>query len=295
MTVYSIKDLEKISGIKAHTIRIWEQRYDLLTPMRSDTNIRSYDDDQARKLLNVSTLVHSGLKISQISKLTQGQITEQLEEVYQNQGEDQNKYFPQIHSMINATMNYDEDFFNKELSASIRLYGFEETFENVVYPVLIRIGLLWTKDQLNPAQEHFLSNLIKQKIYRQIDELPDAHTSSKHFVLFLAEWEDHEMGLLYGNYLLKKNGIKVTFLGPKVPAHNLVETIETLNPDYLLTFLIAGILPETLTKYFDQLLAHTNTKLLISGNQGIINLIKPNSKVQILESIDSFKDFIINV
>lgn len=292
MTIYSIKDLEKISGIKAHTIRIWEQRYDLLTPMRSDTNIRSYDDDQAKKLLNVSTLVHSGLKISQISKLSPNQLAEQLEEVHQNQSEENNKYFPQIHSMIGATMNYDEEAFNKELNASTNLYGFEDTFENVVYPVLKRIGLLWTKDQLNPAQEHFLSNLIKQKVYKAIDELPDAHTSSNHFVLFLAEWEDHEMGLLYGNYLLKKNGIKVTFLGPKVPVHNLIETINTLNPDYLLTFLIAGILPETLNKYLNQLSAHTTSKLLISGNPGIVKLLKSNKNMQILKSIGDFKDFI---
>lgn len=292
MTSYSIKDLEKISGIKAHTIRIWEQRYDLLTPMRSDTNIRSYDDDQAKKLLNVSTLVHSGLKISQISKLSPNQLAEQLEEVHQNQSEENNKYFPQIHSMIGATMNYDEEAFNKELNASTNLYGFEDTFENVVYPVLKRIGLLWTKDQLNPAQEHFLSNLIKQKVYRAIDQLPDVHTSSKHFVLFLAEWEDHEMGLLYGNYLLKKNGIKVTFLGPKVPAHNLIETINTLNPDYLLTFLIAGILPETLKKYFNEISDHTTTKLLISGNPGIVKLLNSNKNMQALKSIGDFKDFI---
>jgi DNA-binding transcriptional MerR regulator len=292
MTIYSIKDLEKISGIKAHTIRIWEQRYDLLTPMRSDTNIRSYDDDQAKKLLNVSTLVHSGLKISQISKLSPDQITEQLEEVHQKQSQKHNKYFPQIHSMIGAAMNYNEEAFNKELSMSTSLYGFEDTFENVVYPVLKRIGLLWTKDQLNPAQEHFLSNLIKQKLYREIDELPETHYSSNHFVLFLAEWEDHEMGLLYGHYLLKKNGFKVTFLGPKVPAHNLIETMKTLNPDYLLTFLIAGILPETLNKYFNQILEHTKTKLLISGNPGMVELVNPNSEMQVLSDIGDFKDFI---
>jgi MerR family transcriptional regulator, light-induced transcriptional regulator len=295
MANYSIKDLEKISGIKAHTIRIWEQRYDLLTPVRSETNIRSYNDDQALKLLNVSILIQSGYKISEVAKLATEEISKKLDTVYKDQNQHDSKHFIQINHIIKATLIYDQASFESEFLTALIKYGFEGTFENILYPVLNKIGQLWTKDQLNPSQEHFLINLIKQKLYAEIEKTPLPINPVKKFVLFLPEWEDHEIGLLYGNYLLKKNSLMVTFLGSKVPAHNLVNTIATVKPHYLLTFLSAAITNKTLNSYFSELLNFSETKILVSGNYGIIRHLESNDKIEFLKTVDSFKNFINTV
>lgn len=295
MTIYSIKDLEKISGIKAHTIRIWEQRYDLLTPMRSDTNIRSYDDDQAKKLINVSTLVQSGFKISAIANLDREGITEKLNLIYKDQNQGDQRHFIQINDIIKATLAYDQFSFERELLTAIIKYGFEGAFENILYPALNKIGQLWTKDKLSPSQEHFLSNIIKQKLYSEIDKIPVQKKPKKKFVLFLPDWEDHEIGLLYGYYLIKKAGFQANYLGVNVPSTSITETVSYLKPDYLFTFLIIPEIKDNVNKYFQEIGKSAQTQILISGNQNLITQIEANIKVISLLNPVAFKEFLSTV
>ncbi|MFY0652731.1 MAG: MerR family transcriptional regulator [Cyclobacteriaceae bacterium] len=295
MATYSIKDLEKISGIKAHTIRIWEQRYKLLTPNRSDTNIRSYDDEQALKLLNVSTLIHSGEKISKISSMSSDQFIAKLNEVYSDHSEIGKDYFSEINQLIECALNFDQYNFESILSEALERYNFEDIFENILVPVLKRVGQLWTKDELNPAQEHFLSNLIKQKVQAEIEKLELPNKKAKTFLLFLPEWEDHDLGLLYSTYILRKNGIQVIYLGAKVPAINLVESVDMVKPDFLLCSVIGGVLTKTLNEYFKSASKAGIEQIIMSGNHQIISQIKSNMKIKTFQDVSKFKEFIINV
>ncbi len=287
MASYSIKDLERLSGIKAHTIRIWEQRYKLLTPSRSETNIRSYDDDQVKKLLNVVTLLEAGTKISHISKLSPQEIGQRVTELHESINESDNGYYPYINGMISAALNYDNPGFDNQMNEAVNKYGFEKTFEQVVYPVLRKVGLLWRKDEINPAQEHFLSNLVKHKLHSQIENLPAVEKPQDTFLLFLPQWEDHEIGLLYTYYFLKKNKQRVIYLGAKVPLVNLQEAIENVSPDYLITFLIGTISKEAAADYLTEI--KVPSSLYLAGVPSIISqfdFIKANN---ILHSIEDFK------
>ena len=198
---YSIRDLEKLSGIKAHTIRIWELRYGLLTPSRTDTNIRHYSNEDLRKLLNVSSLLQKGIKISHISKLSSKQIDEQAASA-QTKESIAEDYLPSAqHALMIALFEFNEESFNKAFSLSVLKFGFADAMFKVLYPVLDKIGALWSSGEIVPAQEHFISNLVKQKLFSATDSLMINADKKDTFILFLPEGELHEIGLLLTNYL----------------------------------------------------------------------------------------------
>ncbi|WP_420146966.1 MerR family transcriptional regulator [Spirosoma sp.] len=232
MSSYSIKDLEQLSGIKAHTLRIWEQRYNIIAPKRTDTNIRTYDDQDLKLVLNISLLKDHGYKISEISKMSQEDMSQEILKIAAKPF----SYLDQIQALTLSMIDLDEEHFEKTVNASVVRYGFENTMINIIYPFLSRIGLLWVTGSIGSAQEHFVSNLIRQKLIAAINDQADKPTTtSKTFVLFLPEGEFHEITLLFANYLIRARSNKVIYLGQNLPFDDLVFIYQTKRPDYIFT------------------------------------------------------------
>ena len=265
MAKYSIKDLERLSGIKAHTIRIWEKRYGLLHPERTDTNIRHYSDADLKRILNVSILKRHGIKISHIASMKEKEMAEKILII----SSDTSDYESLIESLVISMVDMDQDKFEKLLSRSIMQLGFEDSILKIVYPFLEKIGILWQTGAVNPAQEHFITHLIRQKIIVGIDSvIPANHPSPKHFLLYLPEGELHELGLLFYSYLIQKRGHKVTYLGQWVPLSDMASASTVLNVNYLLTSIVAAHSGMDLMDYLVKLSATFHDKTIyISGYQ----------------------------
>jgi len=263
MAQYSIKDLEHLTGIKAHTIRIWEKRYNILHPKRTTTNIRYYDDEDVRRIINISILNDKGFKISRISGFSETEIQEKVEYLTLDAGE----FKTQIEALVLAMIKMNELRFIEILSKSILSQGFEKTFLNIVFPFLQRIGLLWQTGAINPGQEHFVSNLIRQKLIANIDAQNHPPTDmSKRFILFLPEGELHELGILFLSFLIKKRGHELMYLGQFTPLKSVVETDRIWHADILVTALISGaswIRPEEYAEKLSR--SFPDKKIIITG------------------------------
>ncbi|MBD2754724.1 MerR family transcriptional regulator [Spirosoma validum] len=232
MNSYSIKDLEQLSGIKAHTLRIWEQRYNIIAPKRTDTNIRTYDDQDLKLVLNISLLKDNGYKISEIAKFS---IEDMSREVLKISARPLN-YSDQIQALTLCMIDLDEEGFEKIITANIQQFGFENMVVNIIYPFMSRIGLLWVTGSIGSAQEHFITNLIRQKLVAAINEQSNKSSSAgKTFLLFLPEGEFHEISLLFANYLIRVRSNKVIYLGQNLPFDDLLFIYKTKQPDYIFT------------------------------------------------------------
>ncbi|UAM99890.1 MerR family transcriptional regulator [Polaribacter litorisediminis] len=220
---FTIRDLENISGIKAHTIRIWEKRYNLLEPKRTETNIRYYTPEDLTKLLNIVLLNKNGFKISKIAAMSGDDITLQSRKLAFDSGINDEA----INSLKVSMFQFDKILFNNTYHTLLHKKTFREIFKEVFIPFLEEIGLLWQTETLLPAHEHFISNLIAQKIQANIEELQYNITDkNKTYVLFLPENEIHELGLLYLNYELVLRGLHTIYLGQSLPLNNLNYFIE---------------------------------------------------------------------
>jgi DNA-binding transcriptional MerR regulator len=218
-STYSIKDLEHLTGIKAHTLRIWEQRYGIVVPQRTDTNIRFYTDEDLKTLLNVAVLIQKGWRISKVADLSREDLNKEVLNLALNDG-----HFPsQITRLLQATIDLDEPTFTAILDACIHEMGENETFTKIVGGFIHQVGVLWQTDAIGVAHEHFASNLIKQKLYTALDKLPAYVASPKNpgYLVFLPDQEMHELGLLYVHYILKAKGESVVYLGQSVPLEYL--------------------------------------------------------------------------
>lgn len=277
--MYSIQDLERLSGIKAHTIRIWEKRYSLLTPARTDTNIRYYNDDQLRKLLNTCTLIAHGGKISKVSKLSESAISEEIEALMMPKSKDE-QLDVFINKIIESGLTYNNQLFeNSFASATLRL-GLYKCYRHVILPSLIKLGLMWGKNALMPTQEHFISNLIRQKIFSAIDGLDAPDANSKRYLLFLPERENHEIGLLFAHYLIRKAGKTVIYLGQNVPTKDLKTTIKQSNPDVLILFVVRTWHKDELIPMMDTVTRNfKNGKTILCGNRTLTDVIKQNKSL----------------
>jgi MerR family transcriptional regulator, light-induced transcriptional regulator len=285
--VYSIQNLEELSGVKAHTIRIWEKRYNLLLPERTATNIRLYSDNDLRKLLNVSTLINLGLKISKISELTELEIGEKIEEhLLPEKTDKQTELF--INNLISAGITFDTFRFDSTFSSAILRFGLRDTYTKVLLPVLIRIGLMWGKNQIVPAQEHLISNLIKQKLFAGIDGLPLNTSPKKKYLLFLPPNENHEIGLLLSYYLLKQAGHRVYYLGANVPINNLNIAVKSANPDFIVFFAVRSWGAKQLQDVVDEILQKFEKNIVVLGNENTIKTVKGKGLIKI-HSIDQFE------
>ncbi|MEO6902830.1 MAG: MerR family transcriptional regulator [Bacteroidia bacterium] len=238
MDSYSISDLEKFSGIKAHTIRMWEQRYKALNPSRSEGNTRYYDGLQLRRLLNIVSLMNGDFKISELCAMTDEQLNVLLEKELSNNTSTDYAIEYLISQCIIAAKEFNEERFDKFFSNALLRFGIKETYLKIIYPSLVRLGIMWAKDSLPPAQEHFITNLIRQKLHTAIDALPPPTKPEKLWLLFLLEDELHETGLLLSQYLIRNAGHKVIYLGSNVPLVSVEAAVEELNPTELLFFMV---------------------------------------------------------
>jgi len=262
MAEYSIKELEKFSGVKAHTIRTWEKRYGLVKPRRTSTNVRLYSDSDLRKIMNVAVASNAGVKISHIARLS----ATQLADLVQNGNNAGHAIASPIDKLILATVSMDEQLFNKELKKIERSKGFEATVLEVLYPLLERIGVLWQTGEVTPAQEHFVSNLIRQKMFVAIDSLPIPAKDASKVILFLPEHEYHEIGLLFYHYLVRCVGHAGFFLGQSVPYEDLKKVVAAHQPRWIITSIVTPRTKGNLTSYVSALSRDFGKqKILISG------------------------------
>jgi methanogenic corrinoid protein MtbC1 len=281
MGKYSIKELEHLSGIKAHTIRIWEKRHRIIEPDRTPTNIRYYSDDDLKKIINVSLLNANGFRISKIASLAPDEIFRKAAEL----ADKTNDAHVQIDRMIMAMIDLDEERFVRLLNGLIRKYEFEKTITEIVYPFLEKIGILWQTNNISPAQEHFVSNIIRQKIIVAIDQLPMAAHDAEKAVIFLPEGELHEIGMLFHYYTIKKLGYRVFYLGQTVPYQDLISVCEDHHPSIVLTSFTSAPRPNVVQGYVDQLCRDLATaRIYATGSLLIKMAIRFPSNFQIFHN-----------
>lgn len=266
---YSIKDLERLTGVKAHTIRIWEQRYSLLVPDRTDTNIRLYNDKELMVLLNISLLIKHGGKISHIAKLRNEEIIERIQEMVQQPRSTSEFFDAQTDSLIKSMIDLNEVQFEKVISTSSLKYGFEQTMLNILIPFLQKIGIMWRVGESNIFQEHFVTNIIRKKILAAVDGYSvDSNPGADDYLLYLPEGELHEIGLLFSNYILKVRGKRVIYLGQMVPMDDVISYCNKYTPKFALTFFTAAYSLDSIYSYLDELsLQIGDTNILLAGAQ----------------------------
>ncbi len=263
MGKYSIKELEKLSGIKAHTIRIWEKRHHLVSPQRTQTNIRYYSDEDLKKIINVSVLNNHGVKISKIVELTIEQINKKVSDL----SESKNDIEIYIDQLVLAMIDMEEEHFEKILATLVLKFGFEKTVLEIVYPFLEKIGILWLSNNITPAQEHFVSNLIRQKMIVAIDGLPLAPKTSAKALLYLPENELHELGLLFFHYIAKREGFRTYYLGQTVPHKDLKFVVDIHQPQFIITSLTSGPSPNAMVGYLKRISEDFgSSRILVSGH-----------------------------
>jgi DNA-binding transcriptional MerR regulator len=264
MNVFTIKDLEHISGIKAHTIRIWEQRYNFLKPNRTDTNIRVYSNDELVKLLNIALLNKNGFKISSIDKMGAAEIQQKLMSLASADAQ----YERVINELIELMITMDVVRFEKLIDTYISSKGIEKTINQLLFPFLEKIGLLWITSRINAAQEHLVTNIIRQKLIIGIENAKPLIQINRSVLLFLPEGEHHELGLLYLHFLLKTKGLNVYYIGANVPIKDLAVVVVYKKPDILYTHITAAGKSfnfEKFLNYYHQ--AMPQFKLIMGGAQ----------------------------
>lgn len=278
---FTIQDLEILTGIKAHTIRIWEKRYNLLNPSRINRNVRVYNLSDLQKILNISLLYNNNYKISKIAKFSETQLSEETKTFALS--EFSNNY--EINSLVTCMYSFDESLFQEIYSQQIKKLSFIEIFINTYIPLLSHMGLLWQTDSIKPVHEHFVSNLIYQKIALSIAALPTRELTNKHVnILFLPYGEIHELGLLFLNYYLKLKGEKIIYLGQNIPFENLFYLNSQIKNITWITYFMIDKTIEDKKEFLnniEKLLAYTKNKCIVIGNIWE-NLAKENNNNQII-------------
>lgn len=244
MDSFSISQLQQFSGIRAHTIRVWEQRYNALQPNRSEGNTRYYSGEQLRRLLNIVSLLNTDIKISELCSLPDDKLNRLVEKQAAPLQDPAPEYEFYVSQVVAAALEYNEPRFDKVFSHALLRYGLKNAYIHIVYPSLTRLSLMWSTSVLAPGQEHFITGLFRQKFLTAADALPFPAMSKETWVLFLPEDEFHEMGLLLANYLLRQAGKKVIYLGANLPFDSLTTAVKTIKPAHLLFFLVNRNDPE---------------------------------------------------
>ena len=286
--VFSIKDLENLSGIKAHTIRIWEKRYNVLEPMRTETNIRLYDLQSLQKLLNITLLHNHGYKISKISKFPAEQIPSIVREIISEKSVKSHA----INAFKLAMMNFDQTLFINTYDNLLSQRSFKEIFYDVFMPLMSEIGLLWQSDTISPAHEHFITYLIKQKLLINTEKLQytEPIKNERIFILFLPLNEIHELGLMYLNYEFILNGYKTIYLGESVPTDSLIDVLKYFDNLTFVSYLTVQPDKNEVNKFIkditkDILIGDSTELWLIGRMTHEINISDLDSKIKIFNSI----------
>ncbi|HEY1010839.1 MAG: MerR family transcriptional regulator [Daejeonella sp.] len=288
MNSLTIAQLAQFSGVKPHTIRVWEQRYQALSPARTQGNTRTYSDLDLKRLLNIVSLMESEYKVSELCGMKDDALSELIENMYSL--ETNEKPNPFVSQLISAGMEFNERSFQKILSHCLLRFGVDGTYRDVIYPLLDRVGLMWSADLLPPAHQQFMCNLIRQKMLTATDALPFPAPDSRKWLLFLPEDEYHEMGLLFAHYLLRKNGEDVVYLGSSVPLGTLNVAIETVKPDCLLLFFVHYDFPGNVSSYLSDIAGiFDKGTIFISGNEKLIEQVSLIDQVTWLKKVDDME------
>lgn len=290
MAVYSIKDLEKLSGIKAHTIRIWEQRYGIVNPQRTTTNIRYYEDEDLKFLLNVALLNKNGIKISKIAKMNRHEVAEKVTAISEINFE----YGTQLDALTISMIEMDEYKFDRIVSTNIKQLGFERTMLEVIYPFLEKLSLLWLTGSINPVQENFMSYLIRQKIIVAIDNEPlPMNRNVNKFLIYLPEGEKQELSMLFMHYLVKSRRHQVIYIGQEMSLADLKDAYDIHQPNFIFTMISETFAREPVQRYVDKLArAFPESNILLSGYQVVVQNVRSAANVTILKSLDQMIQFL---
>jgi len=288
MAIYSINDLEKLCGIKAHTLRIWEKRYNIIEPKRTETNIRYYLDDDLQKVLNIAFLNRNGYKISKIAKLSDEEI---LSTVAQHTEVDAT-LDDKMDALIFAMLELNEFKFNKLLDHTIDEKGFEATMNDLIYPFMDKLSMMWMAGSIKGVHENFVASVIRRKTIIAIDQFANTYDpNAPKFILFLPEGESHELSLLFLHFLLKKLGVNVVNLGSHVSIVDVLEGEKVCNADFIFTLFNNSFSETPLQPYINELSRHSDCQILISGYQTVAQSIKETHNVKILAGMSDVKRY----
>lgn len=288
MRHYTLYELEKLTGILGATIRVWERRYNIIKPKRTETNRRWYDDDDLKRLINISVLYNSGIKISKIAGYSESELVEKAEYLTRASA----GYDKHINSLIVAMLSFNSGAVNEILIRSILNIGFEETFLTVVFPFLRKVGIMWHIGSVNTGCEHFISNILRARLISAIESLPPSkEQKSKRVIMFLPENELHELGLLFYSYVIRKMGHEVLYLGQATPFSALIEVSEEWPSDMLFTGVSTELsIPEP-HKYLNNLSSTFNSKtILVSGSLADHTSLKKYDNIYPVRSITDLKN-----
>jgi MerR family transcriptional regulator, light-induced transcriptional regulator len=289
MNSFTIKDIENLSGIKAHTIRIWEQRYSFLKPQRTDTNIRFYSNTEVKIILNIALLNKYGYKISHIDKMNETEVKDKILSLSGMQAQQERI----VNELIQCMIDLDMDEFEKILDTYILARGVEKSIIQIIFPFLEKIGILWLTDHINPAQEHLVTNIIRQKLIVGIEGVTTPLRINKSILLFLPEGEYHELGLLFLYYLLKSRGATVIYLGANVPMDDIDFVTKLKKPDYLYTHLSTVGNNFNFEKFLSRLdKQFASTSIVISGQLTQVYEKKIPQHFKFIKSFGEVFDFI---
>lgn len=248
MGEYKIKDIEILTGIKSHTIRIWEKRYGILKPLRTTTKIRTYSDQDLKEILNVAILNKNGWKISHIADFS---LSERNEKVLSLQKEPTSEIY--MEKLLLALLDMNETLFQDTLNFLIEKYGIEKWYAHYISVFLNQIGVMWIAGTIHPAQEHFISNMIRQKLIAATAGLVAPKENAKKIILFLPEDEWHELSLLFYNYLLRSKGFRTYYMGQNLPFDAVLDSVKQIQPAALVTSLISAKNEGEIISYFEKM------------------------------------------
>lgn len=288
MVIYSIKDLENLCGIKAHTIRMWEKRYGILQAKRTETNIRYYNEEDLRKALNLCILYRSGFKISKLAAMTEQEINEKVA----LETEVQLAFENSLDALSISMLDLDEYKFENILNHHIDQTGFDETMETVLYPLMDKIGVMWLAESIHSIHETFVMNIISRKLEAEIDRIPIANNDDKpKFLLYQPIGEEEDLSIKYTNYLLKKAGHRVLNLGDNIATEKLIASCKLYKPDYVFTVINSEKYENTLCDYVNEIDAAIDSKLVVAGAQVRKNKLKNSQDCEVLSGLSDVVEF----
>jgi DNA-binding transcriptional MerR regulator len=247
---FSIKDMEVLSGVKAHTIRMWEQRFHMFEPRRTPGNIRYYNDSDLKKLLNLSFLTQQGYKVSVLARMSEEELSRRVVDLSLTCTGVESR----IQSLTMHMLQLNEMGFTQLLSVFIKESGLERVMLDIVFPFFRAIGFMWQTGTITPAHEHFITHLIRQKLIVSIDQMDYVQQeATKKYLLFLPEGEFHELGLLFAHYVIRSRGHETIYLGANVPYADLKTVYSTYKPQSILCILTSAQVDLTASEYLNQL------------------------------------------
>jgi DNA-binding transcriptional MerR regulator len=285
--IYLIKDLENLTGIKAHTIRIWELRHKLLKPLRTNTNIRQYSESDLKKILNINLLYSDGIKISKIARLSDTDIIDKATELIESKSGDTPV---DVKILTDAILEMNSDKMRKILDDVYKEKGIVQLYQEVVVPVLVKIGELWQLNTLNIAHEHIFSNVLREFIITLSNGVSTSRIGKK-IILFLPADEQHELPLLLYQFLLREKGWECIYLGQKVPFVDFEKSYHKFNPDMVITSMIKSISEKQFVTTLERFLsAVPHEKLCLSGSNTVTYFDKIPKTVSTIHSMNDFEE-----